>query len=265
MRETILVVPDLPNVSLVAFYGEKIPKLKDLIQKLQTCLVKHELIDNFTPYHLNQVHGTIIGCEGIQTTLGVVNKWYGDRRQETKYIDIPGLVDYLQHQVDFPLDMCFGGYDPDVDYNFLSRNQHPYLRSFQLQSIENKTIPVLIGWSWQENRISGDMYQLRKDLQKFNLLHKYHGQLDDVDNDFYLRIGTIEGPLTIEAKEIIARDICNLLGSQSTLSILIDLEDLAFAQYQDLSLNPSTTRIIPVAKITSSQLEKLYSQTAYTM
>ena len=265
MGETHLDNPDLPNVSLVACYSEKTSELKALIQKLQTGLAQHELIDSFTPYHLGQVHGTIIGCEGVQTKSGIVNKSYGNLRNETRYMNIPGLVDYLQYQVKFPFNICFGGYDLNFDYNFLSRNKHPYLRSFQLQSIGDKTIPVLIGWPWQNNTISGDIDRLRKKLQQFNLLHKYHRELDDVDNDFYLRIGTIDSPLTIEATEIIAKDIRTLLASQSTLSIPIYLQDLAFAQYQDLSFNPSTTRVFSAAKITSSQLEQLYSQSANTI
>lgn len=262
MRKTNLVIPDLPNVSLVAFYREKALELKALIQKLQACLTEHELIESFSPYELGQVHGTIIGCEGMKTKSGVVNKKYSDRRQETRYIDIPGFIDYLQYQVNFPLHMRFGGYNREFDYNFLSRNQHPYLRSFQLQSTEDKTIPVLIGWPWHNNTISWKIDNLRKDLQKFNLLHKYHEKLDDVDNDFYLRLGTIESQLTIEASEIIATDIRNLLASRSALSIPIFLEDLAFAQYQDLSFNPATTKVISAAKITSSQLEALYPQSA---
>lgn len=257
-----LVVPDFPNISLVALYGEKNLGLRTMIQKLQVYLTKHELIDSFTPYQLDQVHGTIIGCEGIRTKLGIANKWYGDRRQETRYIDISGLIDYLRHRVSFPLNIHFGGYALNTNYNFLSRNQHPYLRSLQLQSVENKTIPVLIGWSWQNNAISEEIDQLRKNLQHFNLLHKYHAKLDDVDNDFYLRLGTIESQLTTKATKIIARDIRNLLASQSALSIPIYLEDLAFAQYQDLSLSPDITRIIPAATITSNQLEKLYPQSA---
>lgn len=265
MRKKNLAIPDFPNVSLVAFYGEKAPELKTLIQKLQTYLTEHKLIDSFKPYELEQVHGTIIGCEGICTKSGVVNKWYREHRQETRYIDISGLINYLQHQVSFPLNISFGGYDLNLDYNFLSRNQHPYLRSFQLQSTEDQTIPVLIGWPWQNNKISWDIDDLRKDLQLFNLLHKYHGKSDDIDNDFYLRLGTIESQITMEVAQIITRDIRDLLASQSALSIPICLEDLVFAQYQDLSLSLDKTNIISTIKITPSQLEEFYTQSFNTM
>ncbi|MEY4520689.1 MAG: hypothetical protein RLZZ499_3289, partial [Cyanobacteriota bacterium] len=132
----------MQNVSLVAFYGNKPVELASLIQKLQTHLANHQLLqDKFFPYQLTQVHGTIIGCEGWKTNLGVVNQWFQEKRQETKYIDFAGLINYLQHQVDLPITIRFAGYDRNINYNFLSRDQHLYHRSFQLQSVDDNTIP----------------------------------------------------------------------------------------------------------------------------
>jgi hypothetical protein len=249
----------MQNVSLVAFYGDKPVALASLIQKLQTHLANHQLLqDKFVPYQLTQVHGTIIGCEGWKTNLGVVNQWFQEKRQETKYIDFAGLINYLQHQVNLPVTIRFGGYDRNTNYNFLSRDRHLYHRSFQLQSAENNSIPVLIGWSWQDHTVTLAIDNLRRELQRFNLLHKYHAIPDDIDNDFYLRLGTIKANLTLSEIDAIALEIRNLLAAQS-ISIAIQLENLAFVQYQDLSLTPATTKVIPVTKILLSELQQLYS------
>ncbi|MEM8674815.1 MAG: hypothetical protein AAGF83_13220 [Cyanobacteria bacterium P01_G01_bin.67] len=249
----------MKNLSLVAFYGHKPQPLINLIQKLQESIANHSLIQHqFIPYQLEQVHGTIIGCEGITIESGIVSYWFRSRRQEDRYINFSGLIDYLQHQINFPLRIRFGGYQRHQEYNFRSREQHLYLRSFQLQDSAEQTIPVLIGWSWRKELISLEIDNLRRNLQQFNLLHKYHYTPDAVDNDFYLRLGTINSRLTSTEIAVIATDIRNLLKTQP-FYIPINLKDLAFTQYQDLLLTPATTKVIPVAEITVDRLEQLYS------
>jgi hypothetical protein len=247
------------NVSLVAFYGDKPDAFASLIQKLQTYLANHQLLQaKFIPYQLTQVHGTIIGCEGWKTDVGVVNQWFQEKRQETKYIDFAGLINYLNQQIELPISIRFGGYDRNTNYSFFSRDQHLYHRSFQLQSADNQGIPVLIGWSWQNYSVTLAIDNLRRQLQQFNLLHKYHETPDDVDNDFYLRLGTIKADLTLSEREAIAIEIRNLLEAQAALSIPIQLENLAFVQYQDLALTPNTTRVIPINEISPQELLGLF-------
>ena len=246
------------NVSLVAFYGDK-PPLKNLIQELQACLVDCKSIQNkFIPYQLEQVHGTIIGCEGRKTKSGIVNQWFDERRGEIRYIDLKGLVNYLQHQMQLPLTIRFGGYDRTQEYNFLSRNEHLYFRSFQLQAIEDRIIPILIGWSWNNNEVTLAIDNLRRSFQEFNLLHKYHTTPDAMDNDFYLRLGTINtqlSPIEIQAIATIVRD---LLAKRSPLYISIKKDNIALARYQDLSLTPAKTEIVPISDITANRLKQMY-------
>jgi hypothetical protein len=247
------------NVSLVAFYGDKPDAFASLIQKLQTYLANHQLLQaKFIPYQLAQVHGTIIGCEGWKTNAGVVNQWFQEKRQETRYIDFAGLINYLNHQVELPIAIRIGGYDRQTNYDFLSRGQHLYDRSFQLQSADNNIIPVLIGWPWQNYTVTLEIDHLRHELQRFNLLHKYHATPEAVDNDFYLRLGTINANLTSSEREAIASEIRDLLEAQAALSIPIQLENLAFVQYQDLALTPATTRVIPVTEISPQELLELF-------
>ncbi|MDJ0595718.1 MAG: hypothetical protein QNJ72_37995 [Pleurocapsa sp. MO_226.B13] len=252
-------ISSIPNVSLVAFYGDKPPQFITLIERLQAYLANHQLIqDKFIPYQLEQVHGTIIGCEGVKTESGIIGKWFFERRQEQRYLDCAGSIAYLQRQVDFPLTIRFGGYDRNTNYRFLSRSQHLYFRSFQLQPAAEETIPVLIGWSWENNRVSLAMDDLRRNLQQFNLLHKYHALPDAIDNDFYLRLGTINASLTPQTTRIIASEMRNLLESQFPSYISIDQDSIAFVQYQDLSLTPATTKVKSIAEITPEILEQLY-------
>ena len=245
------------NVSLVAFYGDKPTELVNLINRLQTCLTNHSCLqDKFVPYQIEQVHGTVIGCEAWKTDSGIVDRWFKVRRNETQYIDLPGLSNYLT-QIELPLTIRFGGYNPQTNYNFLSRGQHLSDRSFQLQPADNNTIPVLIGWSWKNNSVTLAIDNLRRSFQQFGLLHKYHANLDSVDNDFYLRLGTLETTLSVAEINSIAADLCDLL-SAFTVSIPLSLNNLAFAKYQDLQRTPETTKVFPVASITASQLKQLY-------
>jgi hypothetical protein len=255
--ENDLAIPIVPNVSLIAFYGDKPNSLIALIEKIQAYLSNLEIARGFVPYKIEQVHATIIGCEGLKTASGVINKWFYDRRQEIRYINFSNLVDRFKSQIDLPLTIRFGGYDRSCNYNFLSRQQHLYFRSFQIQSTATEAIPILIGWSW-DNGVSLAIDNLRYDLQQFGLLHKYHAAPEDIDNDFYLRLGTIDRRLTVEEAEAIATKIRDLLEIQP-LYIPIELKDLAFARYQDLFLTRATTKVIPVADISAYQLEQLYS------
>ncbi len=77
-----MLISNIPNVSLLAFYGDKPTQLSKLVYKLQTYLANLEILQGkFIPDQLEQVHGTIIGCEGLKTELGVINKWFYELKQ----------------------------------------------------------------------------------------------------------------------------------------------------------------------------------------
>lgn len=255
-----LSIPTFPNVSLVAFYGDKPFRLAASIAQLQAYLSESTILkDKFTSYQLGQVHGTIVGCEGLKTERGIINKWFWEGRKEIKYIDFSGFLNYLLDSDRLPINIRFGGYDPSIDYNYLSRNLHPYQRSFQLQpSGEQTLLAVLIGWSFWEESISLDLEYLRRDAQKFNLLHKYHVLSDRVDNDFYLRLGVVEGKLSPDTIATLETEIREMLRIKSFFDVSIKLENLSFVHYQDLSLSPETTEILPLMQANVNKLEALY-------
>lgn len=247
------------NVSLVAFYGDKPVELKDLIAKLQEYLASHPLLKTkFIPYQMSQVHGTIIGCEGWSAHRGIISRWFKERRKEEKYLDLAALATCSSLLRDFPLTIRWGGYEAEQDYNFLSRGQTLYTRSFQLQSAADITIPVLIGWSWQDNGVTLALDRLRRSFQQFNLLHKYHDTNEAIDNDFYLRLGTINARLSAAEIKEISSQARNILSASSIL-IPLRIQDLAFVRYQDIQLTPRTTQVISLNDITTSQLEQLYA------
>ena len=244
------------NVSLVAFYGEKPSLFNLLIENIQNSLTQ---LPEFTPYQIKQIHATLLGCEGWGTAAGIISKWFYLRRKEIRYLDYAGWLQYLQNDSCEPFDVYLGGYQSDRDYNFLSRNQHPYQRSFQLQKLnETSYIPVLIGWPQKKDLITLELDQLRRDAQEFNFLHKYHERDRSIDNDCYLRLGTINSPLSTETIATVEHQIRETLRTHSKIKLSFSQDNLAFAQYQDLSLTPETTKIIPLVEITREQLRGFY-------
>ena len=256
---TKLQIPNLPGVSLVAYYNNKPLELQQLITELQQLL--KEIATNFIPYDIKQVHATIIGCEGIKTKSGIINKWFYDLRNEIKYIDYVGLLNYFLNN-SFSLNICFGGYRSDVDYQFLSRDRHPAVRSFQLQTAKDNTlIPIIIGWSLREKIITSDIDKIRRDLQQFNCLHKYHKNFNDVDNDIYLRLGTIVGDFAPESIATMQQKIDRYLQHRKPTTIPLSKNNLAIVKYQNLSLPLSTTKIYSLLELYNNYklIQQLYS------
>ena len=256
LQQEVSTKSAISNVSLVCLYGEKNYLLNELINTIQNYLTK---LPEFTAYQIEQVHGTILGCEGFKSTEGIISKWFELRRKEIRYLDCGGWLEYLQNDSFVPFNVYLGGYKRDRVYNFLSRNQHPYERSFQLQKLDETTyIPVLIGWSQKNNLITLDLDNLRRDAQQFNFLHKYHSKVESIDNDFYLRLGTINASLSTETIAIVENHIRQLLLKRPSIMLPICQKNLAFAKYQDLSLSLETTQTIPLTEITIEQLLNFY-------
>ena len=251
----------IKNVSLVAFYYHKPSSLIELIDELQTCLNQTSILkEKFQDYQIEQVHGTILRCEGIRTKQGIINKCFLKNRQEIKYIDLEGLSQYFQSSDLFPLTFRFGGYHPHLDYKFLSRNQHPCTRSFQLQlSTKKTTIAILIGWPFNQDYISLDLEDLRRNAQRFNFLHKHHSLPQTIDNDFYLRLGIFQEPLKPEELYLVQKKIGKILQTKPPIYISLEKQDLAFVKYQDPSLPLETTQITYLSEVTRDKLAQLFN------
>jgi hypothetical protein len=249
----MISIPDIPNVSLVAFYGTKSLAFHLLIESLQKQL--SDLLQNkFERYPIEQIHATLIGCEGLKTEKGILSKWFLEHRGEERYINLSEFIDFIRQSDRLPIQIEIGGYNPAIDYGFLSKNKHPFERSFQFQG----NFAVLMGWSRKNTQISFDIDRFRLECQNFNLLHKYHKQPDSIDNDCYMRIGVMKEKLSNEEIRAIERGIREHLKAIAPIDLFIDTNSLNFIGYQNLSPSPDTTKIITLHDATAKEIEILY-------
>ncbi|MFY7802417.1 MAG: hypothetical protein ACOVQ7_03225 [Limnoraphis robusta] len=247
------LIPNFPNVSLVAFYGKKSPEFTLVIQELQQHL--SDLLPGvFERYALESIHATLLGCEGVKTERGILSKWFLERREEYRIVDFSGLINSIQNSSQFPMKIQFAGYELSVDYGFNSRNKHPYERSFCFQN----EIAVFMGWPMRSGTIIMEIDNLRRSAENFNLLHKYHGNPNAVDNDCYLRIGVLNSIVSVEKIQEVEQNIQERLRRRSPLELSLSLDNLCFVQYHDYTLPLATTQVIPLKDATPEKLEQLY-------
>src|SRR5262249_42401834 len=126
---TMPIIPDRMQVTLVSFYGEKPGAFAELIRNCQDKLLEH-LKSAFLPYHLDQVHGTVVGLEGWRFADKIQNRNYLDLRGETRLVDPDKLLGFMRSGTIPSIPILIGGYKQGTHYDFLSRGKHPYERSF---------------------------------------------------------------------------------------------------------------------------------------
>ncbi|RMH71031.1 MAG: hypothetical protein D6680_22375 [Cyanobacteria bacterium J007] len=248
-----LQLPDCPNVSLVAFYGDKPPELSATIAELHERL-SASLSGNFHPYRLAQIHATAIGCEGVKTDGAIVGKWFLERRGEVRSLELDRFILYARR---FPrVRVRFGGYDRATDYGFLSRQRHPAERSFQFQG----NLAVLVGWIEDNGTFPATVDRFRRGAQAYNLLHKFHDRPETFDNDIYLRLGGVRQPLAEDERDRVEREIREFLSARPPVEVPLTPEQLAFVGYRDLCLTPETTTAIALSQVRAIDLEALYPE-----
>jgi hypothetical protein len=234
------------QLTLVAFYGRKPDQIAGTIRSCQT-LVAQRLAPCFRPYDLHQVHATVIGLESIRGSQGY-NRNLAERSGLRKTMDLLGFVDFLQNTRFLPLTVQLGGF-ADRDYPFNSRNCRPYERSFSIQGDK----AVLMGWpvtldsshpNENSEYIHGEpveypdtLEQLRRHARKFNIVHSWHRRPGDVDNDFYMRIGSFSpAPTDEKAIRYLETEVRAALGNCEPTFVPVRLADLALVSYSDESL-----------------------------
>ena len=241
------------QVSLITLYGPKPLGLNNLIAEFQSRL--SAILDiKFRPYDVQQIHGTIVGLE----RTGKSNLNFAKFRNHFDHMDFDGVLTSLKTEV-VPLQIQLGGFT-NQDYPFTSRGKRPYERSFVIQ---NENV-VLIGWPirgqplvvpskepiglGEESRsYPNSLDNLRRSLQRYNILHSYHREPGDVDNDYYFRIGVIDSSSVDQhVVEELETSLRAYLGSWPPLIVEISQRDLYFASYEDSSLPLTSTSVWPV-------------------
>lgn len=161
-------------------------------------------------------------------------------------MNLAGLIHRLKIELQFPIKIRMGGFSLDIDYGFTSQEQHPMKRSFSIQTDK----VVSIGWPIQNDEVIPRLASLRKSFEQFNILHKWHQQPDDKDNDFYFVLGLLD---RYRLKDDVIENIENKLRNHFTTLPPIEFElaisDLQFASYSDLTLPPDGSFILPLSEV----------------
>lgn len=221
------------NATVVALYGEKPADLAALVLTLQDRLGSR-LGPAFSPHAPEQVHATLVGLEGDRSVVTgeLFNRNHAELRGEQRVMNVERLLQRIASSPAFPLTIRVGGFEPDVDYSFVSRGQHPYRRSFSIQGRD----AVAMGWPWTDGAVSTALAALRRELESDGVLHKYHATPEASDNDFFFVLGRVDRSRLDEATLAAIADELRDLMARAPLELLVEPEDLTMVSYVDPSL-----------------------------
>ena len=236
------------QATLVAFYGAKRGPLSRLLRSWQDRLGRSigqtGAADVFRPYPLAQIHATVLGLERVLGP-GFCNRNLHEFRGRSEVMRLPELFAFILQSGRLPFDVQFGGFE-DRDHPFRSWGAPPYYRSF---SIQGRTA-VVIGWparALRDGRASARDWppildELRRSAQRFNVLHRWHREPSDVDNDLYLRLGLLEGDLADWQRELVEDDMRRALAASPPSIVRIGPSDLAVVAY------PADEETLPIGR-----------------
>ncbi len=256
----------MKQVTLISLYGSKPPELEKLLKSLIERILSSKLRKIFKPYHISQIHGTIIGMEKLSESPQFfnANKWYDlGNKVEMLYSQLSKVIsEYL------PMTIRLGGFGKSYKH-FTSFGDSPYKRSFQLQLAAGKV--VLIGWPHHNENFSGRiLWNLRKEIEiKCNIRHKY---AKFEDNDFFIVLGDLERWDTFFGQELaelqaestaLEENIRSYL-SVNPVDIVLALENIYIAQYERETLPTDSTKTYSAKRLylTDSFIRKLYTTEA---
>ena len=225
------------QATLVAFYGPKRDPLDRFLRSWQERLGR--AIDQlgaefvFRPYPLAQIHATLLGLERLPQP-GLYNRNLHDLGGRLQAMRLPELCGFILDSGQLPFNVRFGGFE-DREYPFRSRGARPYHRSF---SIQGRTA-VVIGWPAQTARDGRPttrdwpltLDELRRSAQGFNVLHRWHREPFEVDNDLYLRLGLIDGELTEPQRQLVEQEMRRAMSGSPPSAVRISASELAVVSY----------------------------------
>jgi hypothetical protein len=176
-------------VSAVALYGPKTGEVRNLLESVQATIAR-QLGDAFLPYTLEQIHGTLIGLNGVRdpATGALISQYYLKHRSARCVMNFERVLKILEERFSRPLPIRIGGFGPGDETGFTSQGKHPHERTFSARS----GALVLMGWPVSTLTSEGakrPLDELRRNMNDANVLHRYHVAVTDVDNDFHLVLG----------------------------------------------------------------------------
>ena len=250
--------PGKMDVTLVAYYGDKPTLIAKLIQDAISEL-SNLLGGGFSPYSLQQVHGTIIGLEGRRADKHIINTNYSEIRNELRSLDLNAALQMLKQESLLPFDVTIGGFSDGGQYSFTSRGVVPYLRSFSLQG----HYAVAMGWPYTNDEYSRSIDKLRRAFNQANILHKYHGSPDSEDNDFFFVLGNVVkeyiDPIQLEEAQGHMR---SFFATYKPVRVPISRDCLRVVAYVDAKLPPETScsYTLDVAEEKINEIQSLYRE-----
>jgi hypothetical protein len=184
------VTPEL--VSAISLYGPKPEPLRNLLASIQGTAADR-LGAAFVPYTHDQVHGTLVVLTGWRGEGGtIVNQSYLEYRGERRAMDFGRVQEVLRAHLAEPITIRLGGFGPDVREPFASQGRRLHERSFSAQA----GALVLVGWPVAALVSEGrtrPLDDLRRDVARAGVLHRYHRAPADIDDDFHLVVGHYAG------------------------------------------------------------------------
>jgi len=237
------------KVTLVAWYGPKEALLASLIAELEA-LVAKELGKLFEPYAPEQVHATVIGLETVVHHERRVGANFLLARDVDAEIDPERALEIIQTSEHLPFALRIGGQRPDEPAEFLSRDQHPFLRSACVRG----GAVVAMGWPWKDARWTSSLEGIRRELRAAGFLHKWHAREDDVDNDGYFVLGRASvADLSVSEVDRIEQLLRKRLAER-VVDVPLRREDLFVVAYEDPRLPLETSRAWRAVELTPEKL-----------
>ena len=210
-------------ISVVAFYGPKTGRLRELLTGVQALIAEH-VGGDFRPYTLEQMHATLIALNGVRADGTIVNEYLLEHAGERREMDLPRVMGILARRFAAPLQVRVGGFRPGQAVPFTSRGQHLAERTFSVQG----EAFVLVGWPADSLAGAGlPLDELRREMNAAGVLHRYHARPADVDNDLHLVVGHHAGApagalarATAAVRDKLAADPVNLAIGLSDIKIV---------------------------------------------
>jgi len=243
------------EVTLVAFYRSKLKELHLLLETCQGLLTQH-LGHFYLPYKVEQVHATIVGLEGYRVNSKIRPARHTLSGNSVE-IELDRALAYLRDNPLLPMQVRIGGFRKNVDYGFRSRGKSPYEKSF---SLRDKTA-TLIGWPVAGDSYPSTLFQLRKDLEQFGILHKYH-EVGVPDNDLYFVLGQLsDDSVPNDIIEAAIHEVRQHL-SNNPLTVGLSVDDLWVVKYTSPTLATESSQSWQLTNIILAQdfLLSLYEE-----